>query len=264
MKNAALSPISNVRGVPLAVFVATKAELKPLSRALRPTYRSDSRVESVARVGVDGRELVLARTGMGPERAEAAGRRLFDEVPVAAAFALGVAAGLSPQLRTGDLIVGDPVFFRQRKGRAPESFPSDTRLQESALAALRRSGDRHYLGPIVTVERIILAAEEKHHLAAESGAIGVDMESAAIASAASAHGIPFLAIRAILDPVEKDLKIAFDQFLDGRGEPRPVPLFRYLVTHPLALFRLVGLGLRTNAVCARLGRLLRELSTLPS
>jgi len=106
-------------------------------------------------------------------------------------------------------------------------------------------------------------AKEKRDLAARSGALAVDMESAAIAAAAAARSVPFLAIRAILDPVEEDLRIAFDQFLDHRGEPRPGSLARYLFAHPLALISLVGLGLRTKAACRHLGHLLRELSTIP-
>jgi len=264
MKTAQPARPVNVHGGPLAIFVATRAEMKPLCQALRATCRESRRTDPIARVRLDGRELWLTRTGMGPANAEAAARRLLEGGPIAAALALGVAAGLSPQLRTGDLIVGDRVLFHQRKGRAPESFPCDPRLKESALAALRRSGDRYHVGPIVTVEQVVRAPEEKRRLAAESGAMAVDMESAAIASAASAHAIPFLAIRGILDPVDEDLSIAFDQFLDGRGEPRPLPLIKYLIAHPRAIPRLVELGFRTKIACARLGRLLRELSTLRS
>ena len=94
--------------------------------------------------------------------------------------------------------------------------------------------------------------------------LAVDMESAAIASVAATRSVPFLAIRAILDPVEEDLRIAFDRFLDHRGEPSPASLARYLFAHPLALIPLLGLGLRTKAACRRLGRLLRDLSTIPA
>jgi nucleoside phosphorylase len=263
MKTAPPSRISNVRGAPLAIFVATAAEIRPLARALRPTYRSSSRSDPISRVALDGRELLLANTGMGPANAEATARRLFDERSVAAAFSVGVAAGLNPQLRTGDLIVGDRVISHRPGATTPQSFPCDARLQESALTVIRQSGNRYALGSIVTVERIIMTAEEKRALAAESGAMAVDMESAAIASAASARAVPFLAIRAILDPVEEDLKIAFDRFLDEHGEPRPLPLIRYLVAQPQALLRLVALGLRTKTVCGRLGHVLRELSSLP-
>ncbi len=263
MKTAQPSRNNRSRGGPLAIFVATKAELKPLSRALRPAYRSPGASDSIARVALDGRELLLARTGMGPQNAEAAARRLLDEGSVAAALALGVAAGLSPQLQTGDLIVGDRVILHRRNGIPRQTFPCDAELQESALTVIRRSGDRHHLGSLLTVERIVVSAEEKRGLAAESGALAVDMESAAIASAASAHAVPFLAIRGILDPVQEDLDLDFNRFLDCRGEPRIPPLIRYLVAHPQALARLIRLGFRTKTVCARLGHILRKLSTLP-
>jgi len=173
-----------------------------------------------------------------------------------------VAAGLSPELRAGDLVVGDRAIIYRRGRTTPQSFPCDPGLRERALTLVRRSGSRHSLGPIVTVERILLTAAEKRDLAAESGALAVDMESAAIAAMAAVRAVPFLAVRAILDPVEEDLKIAFDQFLDGRGEPMWGPLTRYLLAHPQAVPRLMALGLRTKVTCTRLGHLLRDLSTL--
>ena len=259
MKTARLSRTSKVRGAPLAIFVASQAEMKPLATALQPTHRSAYKSDSIVRVEVEGRELLLAKTGVGPDNAEAAASRLFEEAPVTAAFSLGLAGGLSPQLQTGDLIVGDRVILR--RGSGLESFPCDSGLQEAAMTVIRRFDSRHCLGPILTVDRIVLTAKEKYQLAAESGAMAVDMESAAIASAASACSIPFLAIRGVLDPVHEDLAIGFDQFLDTEGEPSLPRLMRYLITHPFTLPYLVGLGLRTRAVCARLGLLLHEIST---
>lgn len=263
METAQPSQVSSARGAPLAIFVATGAEARPLFRALGLAHRSPHRLNSIARIGRDGRELLLARTGMGPNNAEAVARRLFSEAPVAAALSVGVAAGLSPLLQAGDLIVGDRVILYRQSDTTPQSFSCDPGLQKWAQTLLGRSVSRHFLGPIVTVERALLTSEEKHRLAVESGALAVDMESAAIASAASDRAVPFLAIRAILDPAKEDLKIDFGQFLNGQGEPRWLSLARYLLAHPLALSHLVGLGRRTNALCACLGYLLRDLSTIP-
>ncbi len=258
MKTARRARTSKVCDAPLAIFVATQAEMKPLATALQPTGRSVYRSNSMVRVGVEGRDLLLAKTGVGPDNAEAAARRLFEETPVTAALSLGVAGGLGPQLQTGDLIVGDRAILR--RGSGLQSFPCDSGLQESAITAIRRLDSRYSLGSILTVDRIVRTPKEKHQLAAESGAVALDMESAAIASAALAYSVPFLAIRGVLDPVYEDLTIDFDQFLDAEGEPSLPRLMRYLITHPFTLPRLVGLGLRTKAVCARLGRLLHELS----
>ncbi|PTL36139.1 hypothetical protein CLG94_05610 [Candidatus Methylomirabilis limnetica] len=269
MKTARPSRASRVRGAPLAIFVATQAELRPIATALQPPSRSIYRSNSMIRVGIEGRDLLLANTGVGPDNAEAAARHLFEEMPVTAALSLGVAGGLSPQLQTGDLIVGDRAILRRgsgqvlhgEKGSGSQSFPCDSGLQEAAITVIRRSGSRYYLGPILTVDRIVRTAEEKCLLAAESGAVALDMESAAIASAALAYSVPFLAIRGVLDPVHEDLAIDFDQFLGIEGEPNLPRLMRYLIAHPFTLPRLIGLGIRTKAVCARLGRLLHELST---
>lgn len=269
MKTARLPRTSQVRGAPLAIFVATRAERRPLATALQPIDPSASRSDSMVRIGVEGRDLLLAKTGVGPDHAEAAARHLFEEASVAAALSLGIAGGLSPQLQTGDLIVGDRVILRRssgqvvhgEKGSGLESFPCDPGLQEAALTVLRRWDGRHCLGPILTVERIVRTVEEKRQLAKDSGAMAVDMESAAIASAASAYSVPFLAIRGVLDPVHEELGVAFDRFLDAEGEPSLPRLMRYLLAHPFALAHLVGLGRRTKAVCVRLGLLLQELST---
>ncbi len=259
MKTARPARTSKVCDAPLAIFVATQAEMKPLATALQPPGRSAYRSNSMVRVGIEGRDLLLAKTGVGPDNAEAAARHLFEETPVTAALSLGVAGGLSPQLQAGDLIVGDRAILR--RGSGPQSFPCDSGLQEAAITVIRRLDSRYYLGSILTVDRIVRTPKEKCLLAAESGAVALDMESAAIASAALAYSVPFLAIRGVLDPIHEDLAIDFDQFLDAEGEPSLPRLMRYLLLHPFTLPHLVGLGLRTKAVCARLGRLLHELST---
>ncbi len=263
METAQHVQIDSVQRAPVAIFVATGAEAKPLCQALRGARLASPRSDPVVRIDLDGRPLLVAKTGMGAANAGTAARRVFDRSPAAAALSVGVAAGLSPHLRSGDVLVGDRVILARETATAPASFPSDPALQEWALRLLRRSGDRHECGGIVTVERIILSAEEKRRLAAQSGAIAADMESAAIAAAATARAIPFLAIRVILDPAHEDLTIAFERFLDRRGEPRWLNLSLYLLGHPLSLPSLIGLGLRTRAACARLGHLLRGLSTIP-
>jgi adenosylhomocysteine nucleosidase len=269
MKTAHPPRTSTGGNAPFAVFVATQAEMKPIATSLQPTRQSAHRSDEIVRVGIKGRDFLLARTGVGPDNAATVARRLFEETPIAAALSLGVAGGLSPQLRTGDLIVGDRTILQrdsrqvlyEEKASRLENFPCDSGLQDAAVTVIRRWDSRYWVGPILTVGRIVLTAEEKRHLAAESGAIALDMESAAIASAASACSVPFLAIRGVLDPIHEDLGAGFDQFLDERGEPQLLALIRYLMTHPSTLPHLVRLGLRTKAICAHFGPLVQELST---
>jgi adenosylhomocysteine nucleosidase len=262
METAQHTQFDSAAGVPLAVFVATSAEARAVHRALAGTLIPSRRTAQVMRVELNGRPLLVARTGIGQTHAATAARQLLDAVPIAAALSVGVAAGLSLQLQSGDLIVSDRVIVRREGAPSPECFPADPFLQEWALRRLRRSGHRHEHGAIVTVERLIATENEKRALASQTGAIAADMESGAIAGAATARGVPFLAIRAVLDPVYEDLTVAFERFLDPRGEPRWPLVCRYLLRHPVSFPALIDLGLRTRAACTRLGRLLRGLTDI--
>ena len=48
-------------------------------------------------------------------------------------------------------------------------------------------------------------ATAKRRLRAATGAQAIDLESSAVAATAAAHGLPFIVVRAICDPEERDL-----------------------------------------------------------
>jgi len=64
---------------------------------------------------------------------------------------------------------------------------------------------------------VLTHSVDKHKLRASTGAVGVDMESAAIGEIAQGHGLPFLIIRAISDGVNEDLPVDFNLFLKPLG-----------------------------------------------
>jgi adenosylhomocysteine nucleosidase len=63
---------------------------------------------------------------------------------------------------------------------------------------------------------------EKEHLGRLSGAIALDMESAAIGSVARAQGVPFAVIRTVSDVAREDLPLDFNVFLAPWGWLRGV------------------------------------------
>jgi 4-hydroxy-3-methylbut-2-en-1-yl diphosphate reductase len=137
-------------------------------------------------------EVRLLRTGMGPTRTARRMRQLpKSQGPVAV---LGVAGGIAPQVRPGDVIVASEV----RSDSATFSCPSAPLL----AATLRRAGFTVHVGPLVSRAGTRLSAEERARLVA-AGVLGVDMESAAVAAAAA--GRPFAAVRCVSDTAEAPL-----------------------------------------------------------
>ena len=85
------------------------------------------------------------------------------------------------------------------------------------------------------------------------------MESAAIARVALEHGLPFLVVRAIADPVAMNLPQAIDYSLDDQGEIQVEKLALFLVLHPLELPGLIKLGVHFKAAKKTLKLIAREL-----
>jgi 4-hydroxy-3-methylbut-2-enyl diphosphate reductase len=136
-------------------------------------------------------DAILERCGMGPDRVRAWLPRLTDIGPRAVAVA-GVAGGLDPSLRPGDVVVATEV--RDAMGRTV------LRAAAPLVAELRRQGMRVRSGPIVSTDHIVNSTSERERLAA-TGAIAVDMESAAIVRALAERPgqIPVAVVRVVVD-----------------------------------------------------------------
>jgi 4-hydroxy-3-methylbut-2-enyl diphosphate reductase len=134
-------------------------------------------------------DAVLERCGMGPARVAQWLPRLGELAPAALVIA-GVAGGLDPALRAGDVIVANEV--RDERGRTV------LRAGGPLAADLRRMGMRVRVGAIVSTDHLINSVDGREKLAS-TGALAVDMESAAIVRAAVRRGIPIAVVRVIVD-----------------------------------------------------------------
>jgi len=132
----------------------------------------------------------LVRCGMGPERVRAWLPQLAELAPDTLVVA-GVAGGLDPSLRPGDVVVANEV--RDAHGRIV------LRAAAPLAAQLRLAGLRVHSGPIVSRDHLVTGAA-RERLAA-SGALAVDMESAAIVRAGGREPdrLPTAVIRVIVD-----------------------------------------------------------------
>ncbi|GGS04330.1 MULTISPECIES: phosphorylase family protein [Streptomyces] len=149
--------------------------------------------------GAPGPVRVL-RTGMGPRAAEAAVARLLGPggVPDAAVIASGFCAGLAPGMHPGDLVVAEET--RDADGTTPCTGTG------VLVAALTRAlpGRSVHTGPLTGSDHVVRGPERAALRA--SGAIAVDMESAATLRTALCHGPrPVAAVRVVVDAPEHEL-----------------------------------------------------------
>jgi 4-hydroxy-3-methylbut-2-enyl diphosphate reductase len=151
-----------------------------------PIVCTPLRVEYAAvRAGLPNQRVV--RTGMGPRATRRRGARVTGNGPM---VVLGVAGGLAPQVRPGDLVVASEVRGDGRTIACPSAV--------LLAGALRRAGLRVHVGPIVSTDQ--LTGERGRAALATTGALAVDMESAQLA--ALRPGQPIAVVRAIVDTAD--------------------------------------------------------------
>ncbi|MFD9410089.1 1-hydroxy-2-methyl-2-butenyl 4-diphosphate reductase [Streptomyces sp. NPDC059989] len=142
----------------------------------------------------------LLRTGMGPRAAERAVARALERPGMdrAAVLATGFCAGLVPGMHPGDLVVAEET--RDPQGTVP---CTGTTLLAEALARAA-PGRTVHLGALTGSDHVV-RGQERAQLRA-TGAIAVDMESAATLWAATRAGNrPVAAVRVIVDAPEHEL-----------------------------------------------------------
>lgn len=136
----------------------------------------------------------LAVVGGGSAaRVEAGLARLHEARPLHGVLSFGVAGGLAPDLRPGDLVAATAVFS------ASGVFSCHAAWAEF----LSRAAPDARPGALLGVDEPILTPENKRRLHEETGAVAVDMESHGAARFAQANDLPFAVFRAISDPQER-------------------------------------------------------------
>jgi adenosylhomocysteine nucleosidase len=169
----------------VGIVTALAAEASALAN---PIWRRDTPVPLV-----DG--TLLSVSGIGAAAAADAARALV-EAGATALTSWGLAGGLDPALRAGTIFLPSNVISRDGIGF---STASDWRLRLSTAVASRRPVT---CGTLLTSSYPIATVADKAAVLRETGALAVDMESLAIAKIAATHGLPFIAVRVIVDTAD--------------------------------------------------------------
>jgi 4-hydroxy-3-methylbut-2-enyl diphosphate reductase len=156
------------------------------------------RVEA-ALISSAARDVRVRKTGMGPERAQAAARRLAGDRGDAL-LVLGFCGGLDEGSMPGEVIVAEEIYTASDEGHDPAERIPCANAQE-LVRMLTGRGMKVRSGKIVCVSRLALGERRKElH---EGGAIAVDMESVWLAMGAG--GRPFAVVRVVLDSPTHEL-----------------------------------------------------------
>lgn len=182
-----------------------------------------------------GSGVVATLSGVGSARAREAGTELIAQ-GATALLSWGVAAGLDPGLAPGSLVLPRSIIAADLS-----VYPVDHEWHERLRHALMPKVVYH-TGALAESEGVVESAADKRELRMKTEADAADMESAALARLAHESGLPFCAVRAIVDPAGMALPRSILGAMDASGQVRLGKLLPKLLVHPGDWLALVRLG----------------------
>jgi adenosylhomocysteine nucleosidase len=188
--------------------------------------------------------MLLVVSGIGQAAAAAAAGRLID-AGAGALVSWGVAGGLVPSLEAGAVCLPEEVI-----GPDGTRYPTASEWRET-LSPLVAAHRPVACGSLLTSAMPIATAAAKAAAHQDTGAVAVDMESSAVAKAARTHGLPFIAVRAIVDTAADEVPRAVSGASQS-GQVRIGRLVLGLMRSPADLVPLLRLAKRYRAAIGSL------------
>jgi nucleoside phosphorylase len=193
----------------------------------------------------NGRQFLVMATGVGPWRVEKALEWMFRFKEPRGVVSCGFAGGLSPTLSLGDVMVASEVI---------KPGGDDLHWRTAVPAEL---GDLP-AGRLLTAPRLAATPADKRVLARQTGAVAVDMESAAIAEACQERPVPCAVVRAISDAADTALSPQLVALLSG-GRVAPWRVLAAVGRSPGLVIELWRLARDTRIAARRLADALTRL-----
>ena len=164
----------------------------------------------------------------------------LDPASFRGVISFGVAGGLDPTLKSGDIVVATEVLAGDARWLA------ELPLNEEQIASVALKRRRVVRGGLAGVEKVIAARAGKAALWSATGAAAVDMESHIAAAYATEVGLPFAALRVISDPASRALPAIAMSAIKPNGDIDLRKVLRGVARNPLSLRALVSTGIDFN------------------
>lgn len=207
----------------IGIILAVEEELQALLKLSTIKKEFDIFDLHFYEVTISKKDCVLVECGVGKVNAARCCQILIDNIKVDYIFNAGVAGGISPSLKVGDIVIAnklvqhdfDITAFNHEKGYIPKIgvyLKSDDYLVKMAMD--NKNKENIHLGNIASGDIFCTDPDMTKEIYHHFNALCVDMESASIAQVAFLAHIPFLILRSISDIPNNDNQITYENFLE--------------------------------------------------
>ena len=208
----------------LAIMGAMQEEVEPLLAFFDDVKETVYANNKYYEVNYNGLDIVIAYSKIGKVFASLTASTMIQKFGCDTLLFSGVAGGINPKLKIGDLIIADKLCqhdlditaFGHPHGFVPEGkvfVDSDESLRNIAIQVANEQNLKVIEGTIATGDQFVHSTERKEFIESTFKADALEMEGASVAVICDALNVPFFILRAISDTADMDAGFDFDEFL---------------------------------------------------
>ncbi|NGQ97255.1 5'-methylthioadenosine/adenosylhomocysteine nucleosidase [Brevibacillus sp. SYP-B805] len=175
---------------------------------------------------LEGRDVVLCKSGVGKVNASVCTQILIDHFQVEKVIFTGVAGAVHPALNIGDIVVSrdclqhdiDVTALGFQPGQIPFTdrwiWEADPELIQLAVRAGEQvdEGVSIVTGRILSGDQFVADREKVQRFYEQFGAHCTEMEGAAVGQVCAMNGIPFVVVRSMSDKADGSAHVNFVEF----------------------------------------------------
>ncbi|MGA1940187.1 5'-methylthioadenosine/adenosylhomocysteine nucleosidase [Arcobacter sp. YIC-310] len=208
----------------IAIMGAMEEEIEPLLAHFENVNIVEFADNKYYEVNYKGIDIVIAYSKIGKVFASLTAATMIEKFGCNALLFSGVAGGINPELKIGDLIIADKLCqhdlditaFGHPNGYVPGGsvfVETSEKLRTIAKKVAKENDLRVIEGTIATGDQFVHSNDRKEFIETTFKADALEMEGASVAVVCDALNIPFFVLRAISDTADGGADIDFDEFL---------------------------------------------------
>ena len=213
----------------LAIMGAMEEEIEPLLAYFDEIKVTEFAKNKYYEVNYDGLDIVIAYSKIGKVFSTLTATTMIEKFGCDILLFSGVAGGINPKLKIGDLIVAnklsqhdlDITAFGHPHGFVPGGsvyVETDDKLRAIAVEVAKEKNIPIMEGIIATGDQFVASEEKKDFIESTFKADALEMEGGSVAVTCDALGVPFMILRAISDTADMDAGFNFEEFLESSAK----------------------------------------------
>ncbi len=230
---------------------ATGFELSKIQKHFGGKFEQ-KRINNVIIKIYNDKNIILAKTGIGPEKSENCVKNLLANFEIEKIIIVGTCGALDPSLKYKDIILTNKEILYNKN---LEFYNSDTKLINFFEIKLKELKVPYKICETITVKNVLKTKEDKKIAYEKTRAFACNMENWPIYKLCDKYKIPVISIRAVFDEACEEIPDSLINFLNILKAKKYFSILKLLTS-----FSILKFSIKANNSIKSYSRIIKEVN----